>query len=193
MNLHIFITASLLTLLFSTAIASDDHHEHNSEHHHNHESKHHHDDELEFTEHHAHEHGHARATISYSNHNLILSITLPTIDVFGFEHKPHSEDEKSIAKKALDELSIINNIVSIDPSCKLDTLTSNYQTSSHDENHSDIEMNANLICDNNEPRLITFTLFETLPTLEQLTVEYISDNKQDLHTLTPIEKAITAN
>lgn len=205
MKLYLLGASCLLTLLIAVATASENHHEHSSEHHeeHHHGSEHRHNnkhdskhdhDELEFTEHQAHEHGHARATISYSNNNVVMSITLPSIDVFGFEHEPHNKEEQAIVEQALKKISILDNIVSIDPVCKADTYSvSNNLSSSHDDAHSDVQINATLSCDNNKPRLITFTLFETLSTVEELSVEYISDNIQNLHTLSPNERTFTTN
>lgn len=185
MNRYSLLILAILYLLCCNSFASSEHHDHD---HHNHNE--HEEDEFEFTDHQAHEHGHANTKVSYSNNQLAMTVTLPAIDVFGFEHKASNEQQQEVIDTALNNLSTIENIVVIHPSCT----TERYKVNrSQQDLHADVIVDMLLKCVNAEPLEITFNVFDILPTIDKMTVEYISDNKQELHTLTSNENHITAN
>jgi len=49
----------------------------------------------------AHEHGVAQMNLVQIESNVVLEVTSPAFNVFGFEHKPHTEQEKTLVKTRL--------------------------------------------------------------------------------------------
>jgi len=49
----------------------------------------------------AHEHGVAQMNLVQIEHNVELEVTSPAFNVFGFEHKPHTEQEKALVNTRL--------------------------------------------------------------------------------------------
>lgn len=177
-----------LTFFSVMSIASDDHD------HHEHDD--HHDHGIEFTEHQAHQHGKAIATLSYSNNQINFHITLPAMNTFGFEHAPQDNDQQAIVDNVTEKLSKHDNIILFDPEC---TSTS-YQLTNHKDNlsesnsgeeHYDVELEYIFHCSSSDTISIDFSLFETIPSLEQIEVQYISDHDQQLITLSPHHRNMT--
>ena len=188
----------VLLIMFSTTIyAESDQHEHHHEEHHEHlDHKHHdeHDHDSEFTQHAAHQHGHANGSISFSENEIIVSLTLPSIDVFGFEHKATNQQEQTIIDNALKELSMIGNIIKLEPTCETSTHQVNYEPpeSSNDSDiHSDVIVNTHFACGDDSARQIIFELSNITPSIEHIEIGYISDNKQALFSVTPDNNSIT--
>ena len=190
----------VLLIIFNSATYAEsdhhDHHDHHEQHNDHHDHKHHdeHDHDAEFTQHAAHQHGHATCSISYSENEIIVSLTLPSIDVFGFEHKATNQQEQAVVEQALNQLSVTDNIIKLEPTCDPTTHQVDYapSDSSNDNNmHSDVNMNIHFACSNDISRHITFELFNVTPSLEHIEIGYISDNKQALFSVTQDNNSIT--
>jgi len=104
------ILTIILFFSLTTIHASDEQHSHDKHLQHN-ESM----EESMFKEHSAHEHGHASSQVTFIDNTLNLELSLPSIDIFGFEYEPHNETEHQniIESKAI--LGNARNIISIYP------------------------------------------------------------------------------
>ena len=176
---------SLLFLPSASLSAGEDHH-------HDHEHEHHHDSELEFVEHDSHQHGLAEATFSFSDNKLLLNIQLPAADIYGFEHKAQTDEEKLAIKQAEELLTDTNTILSIDNACKLghhrihDT---NHHGDDH-SNHYDVEIESSWSCQNTDAFEISFNLFDHFSSIKEIMVQYISDTEQNIYTITADKNSI---
>ena len=172
------------------------------------ENDHNHIDDENFEDHASHEHGHATAQISFSNDTLNLELLLPSIDVFGFEHTPQNDEqrEKIIQSKLL--LQDANKILNIKPnkSCHSESveiesvlINSISEENSHDheerhddehheDEHSDVNVHYIYRCSNAKPESIEFILFDYFPTVEEIEVQFVSDEAQTLSSATPDER-----
>ena len=177
-------------ILSSLATADTDSHEDNHD--------------FEFTQHHAHQHGLSNASISYTNQQIQVSITLPAANVFGFEHSAINEKEQAVIDDALATLSSVDKIVSLHPECNVlshqihheihkDEHTDHHEHnhSGHDDEHSDITLESLFSCDTNQAIKLTFNLFENFPSLEKINIQFISDHHQDLYSATAANNSFT--
>ena len=175
------------------------------------ENEHAHTDDEHFENHASHEHGHATAQITFINDTLNLELLLPSIDVFGFEHTPQNEEqhEKVIQSKSI--LKDAQNVLIIKPkeSCliksteiesvvidsiseendhghdKHDHEEHNDDDEHHENEHSDVNAHYVYQCSNTTPESIEFMLFDHFHTLEDIEVQFVSDETQVLSTVTP--------
>ena len=175
------------------------------------EDEHDHTDGSNFEDQASHEHGHATAQISFSNDTLNLELLLPSIDVFGFEHTPQNDEqhEKVIQSKSI--FKDAQNVLIVNPkeSCHLVSaeiegviIDSSSEKNSHDHekhdheekhddeehhenDHSDVNVHYVYQCSNEKPESIEFILFEHFHTVEEIEVQFVSDETQVLSTASP--------
>ena len=170
-------------------IAGEDHHEHD------------HDDEFE--QHAAHVHGHATANISYEDSKLNIDFTFPAIDIYGFEHEARNAEESQAVDNALSLFRDSSNIVTMKPKCEHELHEHEDHSEHHDHEdghdeheeieHSDVEVDYLFKCETKSPIEINFVLFENFPSLEEINVQFISDNMQQLFTVSPKNPTITVH
>ena len=143
--------------------------------------------DLEFTQHQAHQHGSANATVSYSESQVHVVFTLPAADVFGFEHEARNDKQHAKIKSALNTLSDSNNVVSLSVACEISKYQVTQQHEEHasyDEHHDehfDIEIESQYTCHTNEAITLTINLFDSFPSLRIINIQYASDSHQDLY------------
>ena len=192
----VFVIFFVILLIASIGIsASEDEHAH---------------DDKNFEDHASHEHGHATAQISFSNNTLNLELLLPSIDIFGFEHTPQNDEqhEKVVQSKSI--LKDAQNILIINPneSCQLksaeiesvviDSISEendhghkedhddeHHEDEHHEDEHSDVSAHYVYQCSDTTPESIDFILFDHFHTLEEIEVQFVSDETQVLSTVTP--------
>tara|TARA_R110002049_G_scaffold252264_2_gene427281 strand:- start:17952 stop:18491 length:540 start_codon:yes stop_codon:yes gene_type:complete len=165
----IYVTVALYSLLGSVS-AEHSHEEH----------------DIEFSAQHAHEHGKVLATISHSNNQLNLHLVLPAFNVFGFEHGPRNKEEQSLVDRILKMLSQPGNVIKLQPDCDptaINTINSQENNSGTTDKHYDVELEYMFSCPSSDSTIITFSLFHSLPGIDQIEVQYVSDTKQRLITL----------
>lgn len=171
-SMRLLISILLLVLSPFAGIANE--HDHEDDHHGH-----------EFEQHGRHEHGHALANISYSGNILKVDLTLPAIDLFGFEHQARDAHERQIRQEAINILKTPENIITFQPDCKLDI----YQVTSTAENqsskHSDVKVSYVFDCQANKSIELRFLLFEAFKSLQEVEVQYISKNSQNVFKATP--------
>ncbi|QMU60823.1 MAG: DUF2796 domain-containing protein [Gammaproteobacteria bacterium] len=185
------------------------------------EDQHSHDEESMFEEHSAHEHGHASSQITFINHTLNLALSLPSIDIFGFEHEPHNEKEHEIITQSQAILKNADNIISIHPNneCELKSISlessiidsvnendkdhndhesdEHHDAESHDEEehndeeHSDVSLHYVYSCSQDNLESIEYKIFDHFPTIEEIEVQFVSNETQNLFTATPKSRALS--
>ena len=156
----------------------------------------------EFTDHDTHQHGHAEVYISFIEQNAQIRLVLPSIDVFGYEHKPNNAQQLSEAQRQLDILDKLENIISIDDSCtqihsevESSMLADDSHNDSHEhddehhhdkaENHSNVIATYKLDCKSNTGIQMDFNIFKVYPSLEKLELQFVSNETQTATVMTP--------
>ncbi len=157
-----FLT-SLVTLTLANTHAHDDH----------------------YDQHGAHVHGQANASISYSGNELVIYLSVPAGDVYGFEHEPKNEQQATAKTKALETLSLPDNVFYLSPPCRMDShnVASQQSDDQHSDMHHDVVIKSAYTCEADKSINLTFMIFESLPDVQKVKVEYLSDYKQALITL----------
>lgn len=198
-KIHKFILAIFLITPCITLYAAEDNHL-----------------EIDHEEHAAHEHGHATSQITFIDSKLNLELLLPSIDVFGFEHEPHNENEYEIIMKSMATLKNADSIVTVHPSnsCKLDFVSlenrifdlvneenldyndhdseeHHHDESHEDEEHSDVSIHYKYICSHDNLESIEYKIFDHFPTIEEIEVQFVSNENQNLFTATPNTRALS--
>jgi hypothetical protein len=143
-----------------------------------------HDPDFEFSQQNTHDHGKVVATISYSQNQINLHLTIPAFNAFGFEHTPTNIQEQELVDNTLDKLSKPNNVVLIQPNCAPSTInppdSHKHGLSNSTGDHYDLELEYAFICPSNQKMSIAFPLFKTVPSIHYIEVQYISDEQQKL-------------
>lgn len=136
-------------------------------------------------QHGAHVHGQANASISFSGNELVIYLSVPAGDVYGFEHEAKNEQQAKAKAKALETLSLPDNVFILDPSCKLDShnVAKQQPDNQHSDIHHDVLIKSVYTCGTHKSINLTFMIFESLPDLQKVKVQYLSDYKQLLITL----------
>lgn len=69
-------------------------------------------------EHEAHQHGHARLMLVQENDELQLALESPAMNIVGFEHAPHSDEDQELVEKATQQLQNGRSLFRFDPEAK---------------------------------------------------------------------------
>ena len=169
------------------------------------EDEHAHTDDANFEDHASHEHGHATAQITFSNDTLNLELLLPFIDIFGFEHTPQNDEQHEKVIQSKSTLKNAQNVLIVKPkescliksteieSVVIDSISEkndhghkeDHEDEHHEDEHSDVNAHYVYQCSNAKPESIDFMLFDHFHTLEEIEVQFISDEIQVLSTVTP--------
>lgn len=169
----------ILSVLASTAFGDTHNHQHHSDH--------------EFSGHQtAHQHGIATANITFEKQVLLLELQLPAQDVFGFEHQPENQQQLESMQNAAAVLSDSIQMFSIHPACKLVSgkmvepaeLKIGEVQANHLE-HSNVTMHYRWDCSQHDPEKMELHLFRAFPTISQITIQFVSDERQQLAVATP--------
>ena len=206
MRNYFWISIFFLATSFTNPLLadSDDHHGHEDEHMHDDA------DEDLFEEHSSHVHGHANAQISYVQDVLKITKKLSSIDVFGFEHAPKNEEQHNKMTQsiktmesadhlfvfknnacALESAHIENDLAESDTDSPQDHASHedehhhDHDEETHDkdteeESHTDVIANYTFNCDSKKLETIEYLIFDHFPSLEEIEIEYISDDHQAL-------------
>lgn len=154
----------------------------------------HDDHQHEFLEFESHVHGEATANIALINSSLTVELKLPAFNVFGFEHEPENTDQQQVVTSRLAYLRESKALIELRPACEIQEtkVVSNLEKHHHDSHesdqhygHSDITATYFYRClkDNKEIEL-NFILFNQLPSLNNILVQFVSDNTQKTFTAT---------
>ncbi|HEC75069.1 MAG TPA: DUF2796 domain-containing protein [Methylophaga aminisulfidivorans] len=150
----------------------------------------------DLTEHHeAHVHGQANMTLITEGNKVDIAIESPAMNMLGFEHEAHSDQDKKTVTKVEKILSDSSALFTFD-SVNCHAETSNVDIG-HDEHetmaeeterkhqHMDIDASYSFTCEHIEQlQLVHVALFELFPALSKLNVEWVNNGKQGLDVLT---------
>ena len=152
----------------------------------------------------AHEHGVAQLNLVQIENNVVLEVTSPAFNVFGFEHKPHTKQEKVLVKA---RLKTMNNgglvMFDADANCQLketklkNPFTDGYEEHEHEEHdheehdheehhaHRDIHVEYTFTC--KRPQALSLInlepLFKNWSQLEQVRTQWVIGNLQSSATV----------
>lgn len=153
----------------------------------------------------AHSHSVAHLNIALEDQHLVLELISPADNVLGFEHAPADDNQRQVVRDAKTLLENADQLFALTETagCTLqqvrlesELLTEHHDeehhSESHDEEHHDEETHSDFHgeyhyqCD--QPELIntlTLKMFEALPRLEEVQVQYIGSGGQTQVELTP--------
>lgn len=155
----------ILTLLFTSAWASEEHREHA-----------------------AHVHGHAQMTLALSGMELELELESPAMNLVGFEHHPESAKDREKVNAAAAFLRKPGNYIALDSAagCTLEkaliesSLLEKTSDSDHHDHHSDFDIALKYLCKHAD-KLQTVNLkglFQKFPAMEEIEVQWLTDQRQ---------------
>ncbi len=158
-------------------------------------------------EHGAHQHGHASMNIAISGGELQIELLTPAFNLLGFEHKPSTQQLHQLLDDTVHQLKKPSSLILPDAAaqCEPDHITlhselledehhedEDHKDEHHDDEkeasgHSDFELNVHFHCQQPDKltRIDAAGLFKTFPSMEELKVQWISENKQSSVELSP--------
>ena len=154
----------------------------------------------EFTDHNAHQHGHAEVYITFIDQVANIRLILPSVDIFGFEHKPNNKQQLNQVRLQIPILENSQNLFSMNDSCKqihteIDSSILDEPAFDHEhdeehhheeiESHSNVIVNYELKCESDRDAQIKFNLFKSYPTIEKLELKFVSNESQSSAVITP--------
>jgi len=186
---HLFISCLLawqVTAFGDSDIKHDDHEVH----------KEHHDHD-EHEEHGPHEHGAALMTMAVGGDGLDIDLDTPAVNIFGFEYKPTSTEDKKTLNDNKAKLEQVASLFTINKSAgcepvKTELKSPLFEDHADDghkdekhEGHSDVEAQWTFKCKNaKEIHDVDVKLFSAFPKgFEQIKVDWISPTKASTVTL----------
>lgn len=180
--------AFCIACFFNQSLADTDQHDH--------EHKQDHDDE--FTALSSHVHGEAIANITFVSSILMVELSLPAINVFGFEHQAKNADQQEVISSQLSTLKQADAILNLSPDClsKHIEVTSNFESSHdhhehHDDEHNDVVATYQFQCNDIDEVEANFTVFEKMNDLHKILVQFVSEHQQNSFTVTHEKPTIT--
>ena len=182
--------AALLTLmLYNTAPAFADEHEHREQE--------------------AHEHGVAKLNIAQEGNTLQIELSSPAMNLVGFEHAPRNKQQMAAVKKAVASLQKAEQLFVLSPAagCRIseydvDTALLEEEAHGHKEEHGKEEhadedahadFDANYVFQCKQPAALSsieVRLFKLFPGTEEIEVQLLSDKGQRALELTPSQPSI---
>ena len=154
--------------------------------HHNHEEHKEHKEHNKHEEHGSHEHGAAHLTMAVGVDGLEIMLETPAANVFGFEHKAKSAEDKKQLKTKKAVLENVNELFNVNPeaacvSAKTEIKSSLLNEHDHhhgdsEESHSDVDAHWTFKCKNTAAlKNVSVSLFSAFPNgFEQIKVDWVS-------------------
>jgi len=154
--------------------------------------KHLHDHSSETKEHGAHVHGQASLNLALEGSELHIELDSPAANIVGFEHMPKSDADHAALDKAVAVLRDGGRLFEFndDVNCRLEhaevgsPMLNHHDDEKHaadqpKDTHSDMQAVYHFECGQPEKlEQISIRLFELLPRLEKLAVQYVVGTKQ---------------
>lgn len=94
----------------------------------------------EMEQHGSHEHGVARLTLATTDNGLEVALESPAANLFGFEHKAKTAEEREVVHEAIEKLELGSSLFSMNEAadCSFDSaVVESALDDSHDDNHKD--------------------------------------------------------
>lgn len=196
------VLMALTVAIAGIASAHDGHHDHGHDHGHSHghSHEHHAHDEHEHDRHHDHQghgphvHGQGNLQLVVEGGDFFADLTVPGVDVVGFERAPDDEAARQAVRDAIAMLGDADKVLRL-PDAAGCALASGSATSGLEQGgdgHGDFT--AAFVFECRQPdRLerLNVVLFEHLPRLESVIVQMVSDAGQSEQRLAPRSTAVT--
>jgi hypothetical protein len=160
---------------------------------HQHEHGHEHEHEDDFTSPGTHVHGLATLTIVLEGNEAMVALQSAAYNIVGFEHAPNNNEQRQEIAAALDILRE-GNWFTINPEagCELSEADANTDlTAKVSSKHADFYANISLICQ--QParfNALTVGLFNLVPSLEKITVQWVINGQQGATELSLADNAV---
>ena len=146
-------------------------------------------------QHEAHVHGQANMTLITEGNKVEIAIESPAMNMLGFEHEAHSEQDKKTVTKVEKILSDSSALFTFDgANCQAETSNLDIghdehqamaEETGHKHQHMDIDARYSFTCEHIEQlQRVHVSLFELFPALSKLNVEWVNNGKQGLDVLT---------
>lgn len=148
------------------------------------------DDHHSDHQHHAHEHGLAHMNLIGDKKKLSIELTIPMLDVTGFEHKPETDKEQTILNNKLVAINKIDSWLVINQQAECQLTHRAVQVDSATE-HPDIDLDIEFLCNTpNSLKKIQVNIFDQLDSLEKIESQWVIAGNQSATTLTKTERNI---
>lgn len=134
----------------------------------------------------AHEHGSAEMTVAWIDNDVVIDLTSPTDNVFGFEYEPETDEDIAIATEQTNALTAEGTItINDEASCALAEPVSTEVT--YEGSHAEIVASWMFTCENpDDITLVDATeLFSMFPNFVDIDAEWISATDQSSAELSP--------
>lgn len=134
----------------------------------------------------AHEHGTAEMSVAWIDAEVTIQLISPTINVFGFEYEPTTEEDLAVEADRTESLSAPGIMaINAEAGC---ALTDPVETEVEREgSHSEITVSWRFECGDADAvrELDTSELFAQFPSFEDIDVQWISESEQSAAELSP--------
>lgn len=144
-----------------------------------------HHDDREHREHGTHVHGEGKLTLAVIDQQIEITLDSPAETLFGFEHAPETDAEKSAVDAVLEKLNAPEKLFHFgaDSGCKLNAkkIESPFVESGKQSlrEHADIEAQYTFTCTHAKNiQKVDVRLLSLFPKLHKLTMDYITDKAQ---------------
>ncbi len=135
-------------------------------------------------QHHAHEHGVAHMNLIGDKKKISIELTIPMLDVTGFEHKPETDQQQTILNNKIAAINKIDAWLVINQQAECQLTHHAMQVDSATK-HPDINLDIEFLC--NKPdslKKIQVNIFDQLESLEKIESQWVIAGNQSATTLT---------
>lgn len=134
----------------------------------------------------SHEHGSAELSVAWSEREVFVDLISPTHNIFGFEHEPSSDEERSLVAERTDALSTPGVIIiNEEAGCELaDDVATEVEI---EGSHGELTASWLFVCDHPDDirHLDIAGLFAEFPNLEDIDAQWASPTGQSAAELSP--------
>ena len=133
-----------------------------------------------YAQQHHHTHGKAQLYLTYASSQLHVEFNSPAMDVLGFEGEPATDQQKQAVQQLKQTLSKPAALFTLGGNrCGLKS----QHTDISQDHHSDVHASYQFTCEGEPAPDISLTLFDQFPSLHQVEVFAIINDKQQYRTL----------
>jgi hypothetical protein len=163
-----------------------DGHDDEDTHDHDDEDTHDHDDEGASGGLGAHEHGVAELSVAWSETEVFVDLVSPTYNIFGFEHEPSTDDERSVVTERTDAL-IAPGVIVINEEAGCELAGEVVTDVELEGSHAELTASWLFACEHPDDikQLDVASLFDEFPNLEDIDAQWVSPSGQSAAELSP--------
>jgi len=138
----------------------------------------------------AHEHGAAELSVAWTGADVAIDLVSPTINVFGFEYEPETDEDIAIEADRTEAL-IAPGIIAVNDEAGCRLAEPATTETEREASHAEISVSWQFTCDDPDQirEIDAAGLFTEFPGFEDVDVQWLSDSSQSSAELTPGEPA----